>query len=138
MTASATETQNIKGRVLVMDDERSLRTTSLAWLKMKGYAGDGAADGKEAVTLYREAMDSDRRYDAVVLDLTVPAGMGGQEAFQELLRIDPQVLGIVTSGFPSDPVMAEFKAHGFSAALAKPFRLQELTDTLEGLLKHET
>lgn len=50
----------------------------------------------------------------------------------------PQVLGIVTSGFPSDPVMAEFKAHGFSAALAKPFRLQELTDTLEGLLKHET
>jgi PAS domain S-box-containing protein len=114
------------GRVLVMDDEQSVRTVMLEILTRHGYVAVGADDGEEAVRLYRRALDDGRPFDAVIVDLTVPGGMGGREAVERLREIDPHVRAIVVSGYSNDPVMANHTEYGFSAGLGKPFRFDEL------------
>ena len=71
------------------------------------------------------------------MDLTIPGGMGGKEAAQELLRIDPEAKLIVSSGYSTDPVMSDFRAHGFSAVISKPYRIEELGETLRSVLNGE-
>ncbi len=124
----------IRGRILVMDDEPLIREVIGLYLERQGYKAVLAKEGSEAVALYRAALDGGHRFDAVVMDLTVPGGMGGAEAIREIRGLDPDVRAIVASGYSSDPVMARHKDYGFQAALAKPFRASELNEALQFVL----
>jgi PAS domain S-box-containing protein len=122
------------GRILVMDDEALVRVMIGDMLRHFGHEAVLTSDGAEAVEAYRRAFRDGARFAAVILDLTVPGGMGGREAMRLLLAIDPDVRGIVASGYSNDPVMAEYRKHGFRGVVAKPFRLDELRRTLRQVL----
>ncbi|MDA8082332.1 MAG: PAS domain S-box protein [Nitrospiraceae bacterium] len=133
-SGTATKLSCGSGRILVMDDEEIVRATLGAILPELGYSVSFAREGREAVSLYREALDSGQGFDAVIMDLTIPGGMGGKETVLELLAIDPRAKAIVSSGYSNDPVMAEFRAHGFSGVIKKPFQVQELSEVLHRVL----
>jgi len=122
-------------RVLVMDDEEIVRVLAQAVLEQLGYQAVCAEDGAQAAELYLKAKEAGEPFSAVILDLTVPGGVGGREAIKLLLAIDPQVKAIVCSGYSSDPVMANHREYGFSAVLSKPYRPHDLSQVLQGLLK---
>ncbi len=115
-----------EGRVLIMDDENMLRNSLAEILRAQGYEVESATDGNDAIELYTKAMESSTPFDAVILDLTVPGGMGGREALKKLLSMDPAVKAIVSSGYSTDPVMSDYKKYGFSGMVAKPFKVKEL------------
>ncbi|MEW6116569.1 MAG: PAS domain S-box protein [Nitrospirota bacterium] len=119
-----------KGRVLVMDDEEIIRDVSGAMLRSMGYSVEYARDGEEAIDLYKRARASGDPFDVVVMDLTIPGGMGGKEAMARLREIDPAVKAIVSSGYSNDPVMAHYKEYGFAGMVIKPYRIQELSETV--------
>ncbi|MBT4512605.1 MAG: PAS domain S-box protein [Chloroflexi bacterium] len=123
------------GRVLVMDDEPSVLEVLVGVLESFGQEAQGAADGAEAVKLYKRAMKSGKPFDAVILDLTVPGGMGGRETVEKLQRIDPEVKTIVSSGYSNDPVMANFKEYGFSGVVSKPYQIEEMKNVLHEVMK---
>mgnify|MGYP001098699542 CR=1 FL=1 len=123
-----------RGRILLMDDERYIRNLLDRMLDSIGYEVTLATDGVEAIELYREAKDSGRPYDAVILDLTVPGGMGGKVAIQRLKEIDPEVKAIVSSGYSDDPVLSDFGEYGFSGFIAKPYRIRELSSVLHKVI----
>lgn len=100
-----------------------------------GYEVEFAKDGDEAVALYKTSMKSARPFEAVILDLTVRGGMGGKEAIQKLIEIDPDVKAIVSSGYSDDPGMTDYKQYGFSGVVAKPYTLEELGGKLSRVLK---
>jgi len=91
-----------------------------------GYEVSSARDGKEAIALYQNAQTSGRSFDIVILDLTVHFGMGGVEAIQKLIEIDPDVKGIVSTGYTFDDVICNYQEYGFCGALTKPFEPDEL------------
>lgn len=122
-------TTAIGGNVLVMDDEEAILEIVGDILAYHGFTVDFARDGEEAICLYQE-----REYDAVILDLTVPGGMGGREAMKELLRIDPMIRAIVSSGYSNDPIMSDFRQYGFKNVIAKPYDLEELGEVLRSVI----
>jgi CheY-like chemotaxis protein len=124
-----------QGRILVMDDERELRETVGAMLQRLGYTVELVESGAGAVERYREELRNKRPFDLVIMDLTVPGGMGGKEAIARLRELDPGVRAIVSSGYANDPVMADFARYGFSGVVAKPFRLKELSASVAAVLK---
>jgi two-component system cell cycle sensor histidine kinase/response regulator CckA len=126
---------NGKGHILLMDDKQIVRDAAKWMLGRIGYKVAFAGDGSEAVAIYKEALQSGKPFDAVILDLTVPGGMGGKEAVAELLEIDPNVKAIVSSGYSEDPVMSEFKQYGFKGILEKPYRIEELSKTLSKVIE---
>ncbi|MEM6793482.1 MAG: ATP-binding protein [Acidobacteriota bacterium] len=125
------------GRVLIMDDDPVVRRTSGAMLQRLGFEVSFAEDGRQAIDLYEQAMSDSRRFAIVMMDLTVPGGMGGQDAMNRLLSIDPRVRAVVYSGYSNDPVMANHLDYGFAGRLSKPFRLPELRRVFERILKEE-
>ena len=133
------ETRLIKGhgRILVMDDEASLRKMLGRMLKDLGYESEFAKDGAEALRIYKDTQESEKPYDAVILDLTIPGGMGGKEAIKKLLEIDPEVKAIVSSGYSDDPVLANFQEYGFKGMMPKPFEFRSLGKVLHEVLKGE-
>ncbi|HSN92929.1 MAG TPA: response regulator [Anaeromyxobacteraceae bacterium] len=122
------------GRILVMDDEPAIRSVARSMLGRLGWAVEVCQDGGEAVRLYREAREEGRPFTAVILDLTVPGGMGGVEALARLREMDPGVAAIVSSGYSDDAVMADHRAHGFAGAVSKPYGMREIGDALRALL----
>ena len=114
------------GRILVMDDDATVREMLAAVLRRLGYEAEFAAEGREALALYGAALADGRPFDLVLLDLTIPGGMGGKEAIGELLRLDPHVRAVVSSGYCDDPVLARYPEHGFAAVLPKPYGTKEL------------
>ena len=120
----------MKGRVLVMDDEEAVRNVLTDMLESMGYEVEGSGNGAEAVKLFSDASKLDRRFDIVIMDLTIPGGMGGKEAVKILLEMDPEVKVIVSSGYSNDPVMAEYKKYGFSGVISKPFKVADLSKML--------
>jgi signal transduction histidine kinase len=124
-----------EGKILVMDDEAMIRELAGEILQHLGYRVEFAKDGAEAVACYAAALKSTDPFDAVILDLTVRGGMGGEEAIQKLMAIDPNVKGIVSSGYSEDPEMTGFKEHGFCGAVAKPYTLEELGSKLGEVLR---
>ncbi|GAB6097588.1 hypothetical protein JCM14469_38420 [Desulfatiferula olefinivorans] len=125
-TVDPSESHRGQGRILIMDDQRPILNMAERMLTKLGYAVTCAEDGDAAVRLYREAHASGAAFDAVILDLTVPGGMGGAETMAELLRIDPHVKAIVSSGYSNDPIMADFKDYGFSGVVQKPYTRDQL------------
>ena len=123
-----------QGRILVMDDEEIVRDVMGKMLGRLGYEVEFAADGAEAIAGYSEATAAGRRFSAVILDLTIPGGMGGKETMKTLLTIDPQIKAIVSSGYSDDPIMADFQKYGFSAVIAKPYRVVELSKILQRII----
>jgi len=123
-----------KGRILVMDDEEIIRTLLHAELTDIGYEVELTKEGAEAVKSYQEAKESGQPFDAVILDLAVPGGMGGKETVEKLLEIDPDVKAIVSSGHSTDPIVTDFKKYGFVGSVTKPYRVAELERTLRNTL----
>jgi PAS domain S-box-containing protein len=123
-----------RGRILVMDDEPLVRKSAERALEVLGYEVVATHDGAEAVARFRAERAAGRGFDAVILDLTVPGGMGGEEAMRSLLELDPGVKAIVSSGYSRGPGLANHRAHGFAAVLEKPWRIEELGATLQRVL----
>ena len=122
------------GLVLVMDDEEVVRNVLQRMLIRLGYRVETAADGREAVEMYKRAKAEEHPFDAVIMDLTVPGGMGGLDAMAELVRYDPAVRAVVSSGYSNDPVMSEYRRYGFLRMMSKPYRIEDLGQTLRRLL----
>lgn len=123
------------GHILIMDDEEMIRSVSSSMLKMFGYTVDFAVDGKEAIEKFRSAYKSGKPFDIVIMDLTIPGGMGGKEAVQEILDLDPEAKVIVSSGYSTDPVMANYAKYGFKGRIVKPFQLEDLKKELARVME---
>ncbi len=121
---------SISGHILVMDDDEMILNLSTEIIKTFGYTVDTAIDGKEAIDKYISAKKSGKAFDVVIMDLTIPGGMGGKEAVKELLNIDPNAKTIVSSGYSTDPVMANYREYGFKGRLVKPFQIDDLQKEL--------
>ncbi len=130
----STKPESRAARVLVMDDENFIRDLVSKILQRLGHEVDGVADADDAISLYRAAIDEGHCYDAVILDLTIPGGRGGKEVIAELKQIDPEVKALVSSGYSTDPVLADYKAHGFAGIVNKPYRPKELAEAISQLL----
>ena len=133
------EKQKIKpagqARILVMDDEQEIKEVAGRMLTMIGYKDvEFATDGAEAIQMYKAAIQSGKPFSLAILDLTIPGGMGGREAIQKLLKIDPGVKAIVSSGYHDDVVIAKYKEHGFSGMVVKPYTVEQLGKALEDAL----
>ncbi len=123
-----------RDRILILDDEPALLTLLAALLDHLGYETRAAQDGAQAVAYYARALREGRPFAAVILDLTVPAGVGGEECLRRLRSLDPDVRAIVSSGYCHDPIMADFARFGFRAAITKPYQLHELEEAIRGVL----
>ncbi len=126
------------GKVLVMDDQEPVLDVASQMLSRTGYETIAVNDGAEAVAAYGEALDSDRPFDVVILDINVVGGMGGKQALEELLEIDPNVKAIVSSGYADDPIMADFGRYGFSGVISKPYHYGDLVRVVRAVLNGET
>ena len=121
-------------RILVMDDEDMVRNVIDRMLGQCGCTASFARDGREMIELYRKGMESGRPFDAVIIDLIIAGGMGGKEAVQKLLEVDPHANAIVSSGYSEDLVMSNFREFGFKGVLAKPYNLSELGKVLSEVI----
>jgi signal transduction histidine kinase/ActR/RegA family two-component response regulator len=125
------------GRILIMDDEDFIREIATDILEFMGYQVESCSNGREAVERFRTAMEINVAFDAVILDLTIPGGMGGKEAAALLLEIEPEAVLIVSSGYSSDPVISNYRQHGFSGAISKPFDTDTLARELGRLISRK-
>ena len=118
------------GRVLVLDDEDAICALVTCALEPLGYKVTEAYDSLTAIRLYEEAFKAGQRFDVVISDLTIPGSMSGVEALKRLREIDPQVRAIVSSGYAMDPIMADFRQHGFCGMIAKPYEIDALSNAV--------
>jgi len=133
-TAKGGAEQHGGGSILVMDDDAMIRDFTDMMLSELGYQVMTCTDGAEAIRLYEHALQSGCPFGAVIMDLTIPGGMGGKEAAQQILAVDAKASLIVSSGYSNDPIMSDYPAYGFSAAVAKPYRINDLGQVLISLL----
>jgi PAS domain S-box-containing protein len=125
------ENQSGRGNILILDDEIVVRHTARDMLEHLGYQVDLCEDGTDALRLYQDGMESGRPYTVVFMDLTIPGGMGGKATMKKLLEIDPEVKGVVTSGYSNDPILAYYREYGFCGVVEKPFSFDALMEVLE-------
>jgi PAS domain S-box-containing protein len=123
-----------KGRILVMDDEEAVRDVAQGMLETLGYSVTLAKDGTEAIEIYKVAMASGAPFDSVLMDLTIPGGMGGMEAVKRILEIDSEAKAIVCSGYSNDTIMANYNSYGFRAVVPKPYSLKQLGSAISDVL----
>lgn len=123
------------GRILLMDDEAAIREVVNISLNKLGYTVTTSKDGTETLKKYNDSMSSGHPFDAVILDLTIRGGMGGQETIKRIKEINPEVRAIVASGYSDDPVMTNYRDYGFKGVISKPFRLAELSAILAEVIK---
>lgn len=114
-----------------MDDDQHVVLVVTNFLQSSGFRVSSTPDGKAAIDAYQKAMANNDPYSLVILDLTIPGGMGGVEVMAILKKIDPAVKAIVSSGYANDPAMTNFADYGFVAPCAKPYRLSEMKATIE-------
>ncbi len=122
------------GLILLMDDEVNVRKSVQKMLTYLGYETRTAKNGEEAIELYKKAKDSEHPFDAVIIDLTIREGMGGKDAIEHLAALDPSVKGIVSSGYFNDPIMAEYRQHGFIGVIPKPYEMDALSELLHKVI----
>ncbi len=122
------------GRILLLDDEALILEIAQELLNYLGYTAITAQSGEEAVTLFNQAVKLNEPFDAVILDLAVPGGMGGKEVMRELLRADPDVKAIISSGYLTDPIIQNYKEYGFAEVLTKPYDAGELERKLHKII----
>ncbi|MDD5757996.1 MAG: response regulator [Desulfobulbaceae bacterium] len=132
--SSPHERENIRRRILIMDDAPTVIQVASKFLESKGFRVSPAEDGAAAVNAYKQAMAANDPYSLVILDLTVPNGMGGLECLAQLTEFDPKAKVVLSSGYANDPAMTNFASHGFVGAFEKPYRLDEMLERIEQLL----
>ncbi len=122
------------GEILVMDDDLAVQKALGIVLKHLGYKVELTSTGEEAIEVYRKAVNKGEHFAAVIMDLTIPGHMGGKEAVGKILEIDPHAKVIVSTGYSTDPVVAEFQKYGFSAAMNKPFSVDVVKNVLKKVI----
>lgn len=125
----------MEGKILIMDDEPIIRDITAHSLAQYGFEVHTTADGEDAVERYRQSYEAGAPFDLVVIDLTVPGGMGGQEMIKHLRRINPNVKAIVSSGYHNAPIMSNYKEYGFRGVVPKPYKVQDLFQTVKNVLQ---
>lgn len=128
----------VKGRILLMDDEKIILNVTQKLLEHLGYSVVLASNGDQAICSYKKALEENRKFDIVILDLTIPAGAGGKEVLSELIKIDPDINAVVSSGYSHDPVMANYKSYGFKGVICKPYNLNELSNCLSKIINSDS
>jgi PAS domain S-box-containing protein len=123
------------GNILIMDDEEQIRKVLGEMVETCGYSYQAVPDGEQALKVFHQAQDIGEPFSAVILDLTIPGGLGGKEVVKELLTLDPQLRAIVVSGYSNDPVLANYADYGFKGRVAKPFNLVDLSVVLSSVLQ---
>jgi DNA-binding NtrC family response regulator len=124
-----------KGKVLLMDDEQVILDVTGEILTFLKYDFMSAKDGQAAVDLYKKEKDAGFPFDVVILDLSVPHGMGGKETISLLRSVDPDVKAVVSSGYTNDPVVQDFSRYGFCERLTKPYNINAMKNLLENIIK---
>jgi CheY-like chemotaxis protein len=123
-----------QGKILVMDDEVMIRDLLREILSGFGYHVVCVGDGNEAIAAYQRAQEAGQPFAAVILDHTIPGGMGGLETLVRLRALNPRIIALLSSGYANDPVMATFTQHGFSGVVSKPYTVQKLRESLHRAL----
>ncbi|MGE5443313.1 MAG: response regulator, partial [Ignavibacteriales bacterium] len=120
-----------------MDDEEMVREFTEKVLGHLGYETEFARDGAETIELYVRGKEDNKPFDVVIMDLTIPGGMGGRETIKRLMEIDSEVKAIVSSGYSNDPVMSEYKDYGFRKVITKPYKIEELSKILAKVINEK-
>ncbi len=126
-----------KGKILVMDDEEMIQELIGEILSRIGYTVCFASNGTEAIELYKEAIDENKPFDVVIMDLTIPNGLGGKEAIKKLIEINPAVKAVVSSGHSSDPIVENYRDYGFKGAIIKPYKIKDVSTTINKIIKED-
>ncbi len=134
-TADNTDTLQGTGNILIMDDEESVRQIAGKILCHIGFSVDYAKDGDETVSMFNHALRNGKTYDLVIMDLTIPGGMGGRETISRLKGIYPKVRALVSSGYSSDPILSDYINNGFLGVVLKPYKVEELCMAVIDTLK---
>ena len=122
------------GKILIMDDDDAVRDVGSRTLSFIGYEVECAKDGSEAIDLYKKAMESRKPFDVVIMDLTIPGGMGGMDAIKKLKGVCNKVKAIVFSGYSNDPIIANYEKYGFKGVICKPFEIIEMNEVLQKVI----
>ncbi|HBF38562.1 MAG TPA: hypothetical protein DDW50_14745, partial [Firmicutes bacterium] len=124
-----------KLKILLMDDEEIILTSVAEMLEIYGHQTISARDGGKAIEIYRQALEEGNPFDVVIMDLTVPGGMGGQEAISHLRDIDPTIKAVVSSGYANDPIISNYEQFGFCGVVTKPYKFDELIKVLNQVVQ---
>jgi len=122
-------------KILMMDDDRFIRTNIEKIFLALGYKIIATEDGEKAIHIYKEELNKKKPFDIVILDLIIPGKMDGKKTMEELLKINPDVKVIVSSGYSMDPIMADYKKYGFAGVIAKPYQIEDITYLIESILR---
>lgn len=125
-----------QGKILLMDDDENILRVTGKMLTQLGYTVETARNGDVAVEMYMKAKNDGKPFDVVIMDLTIPGGMGGKECVLKLKEMDPNLKALVSSGYSNDPVMSDFARYGFKGILMKPYRIEELSAILKRVMKN--
>ncbi len=122
-------------KILLLDDNREILVAMEEALRLMGYQVEITMDGNEAINRYQQALESGEPFQAVVMDLTIPCGMGGVEVLRRLQTMNPAIKAVVSSGYANDPILADYARYGFVSAVVKPFYFEELHEILQRITK---
>lgn len=126
-----------KGKLLVMDDEEMIQELIGEMLSRIGYTICFTSNETQAIKLYRKAIDSGKPFDVVIMDLTIADGVGGKKTLEKLIKINPDIKAIVSSGHSNDPIMASFPDYGFKGVITKPYKIKEVSMTIHEVIQED-
>lgn len=126
--------ENFRGKILFMDDNEEIQLMMTKMLALMGFEVDVVSDGIDAITNYCNAFKNNDPYQLVILDLTIPGGLGGKETIKKILENDPDCKAIVASGYSNDPILSDYESYGFKGRILKPFTIQQLKKSISDVL----